>query len=328
MDTPADGPDGPVAQLEHRTAELLGKEAALFFPTGTMAQQVALRVHSERRGRKSFAAHPQTHLVVWEEQGYNVVHELRFHPVGDRNSLIRTEDLAGVREPLAALVLELPQRDIGGQLPIWEDLQEQTEWARQRGAAVHLDGARLWEAQTFYERPFAEIAGLFDSVYVSLYKALEGVRGAVLAADTGTVAEAAVWRQRLGGSIPDAWPLAAAAMLGLDEVLPRMGVFRDHAVALAAAINADGAAHTVPGRPQTPLFHVHLPAAKDDVERAGAQLVAERGIQIFGRVRSSPDSRRCSFEVTVGENAMEFTPDEIVELVRDLLKRASASPID
>jgi threonine aldolase len=326
--TPANGPDGPVAQLERRIAELLGKEEALFFPTGTMAQQVALRVHSERRGRKAFAAHPQTHLAVWEEQGYSVVHGLRFDAVGDRNSLIRTEDLAGVREPLAALVLELPQRDIGGQLPAWEELQEQTGWARQQGAAVHLDGARLWEAQTFYERPFAEIAGLFDSVYVSLYKALEGVRGAVLAADTGTIAEAAVWRQRLGGSIPDAWPLAAAAMLGLDEVLPRMGVYRDHAVALAAAINADGAAHTVPGRPQTPLFHVHLPVAKDAVERAGAQIVAERGIQMFGRVRSSPDIRRCSFEVTVGENAMEFTPDEVVELIRDLLKRASASPID
>ena len=78
---------------------------------------------------------------------------------------------------------ELPQRDIGGLLPAWDDLREQVVAARERGAATHLDGARLWEAQPFYGRPHAEIAGLFDSVYVSLYKGLQGVRGAVLAAD-------------------------------------------------------------------------------------------------------------------------------------------------
>jgi threonine aldolase len=320
-DTPADGPDGPVAQLENRICQLMGTQAALFFPTGTMAQQVALRVHAERRGRTAFAAHPQTHLAVWEKQGYSVVHGLRFHPVGDPNALVTLEDLAAVSEPLGAVVLELPQRDIGGQLPTWEDLTAQVSWARQRGAATHLDGARLWEAQTYYDRPFSEIAGLFDSVYVSLYKGLEGVRGAVLASDADMISQAAVWRTRLGGSIPDAWPLAAAALHGLDEILPRMPSFRDHAVALAAAINADGAAHTVPERPGTPVFHIHLPAAKDAVDRAGDELIAERGIQMFGRVRSSSDPCRCSFEVIVGQNAMEFTVDEVISLVHDLLRR-------
>jgi threonine aldolase len=265
---------------------------------------------------------PQSHLAVGEEHGYSVVHGLRFHAVGDRHEPMTLSSLRQVGEPLAAVLWELPQRDIGGELPTWEELEEQVDWAGQRGAAVHLDGARLWEAQTYYERPFAEIAGLFDSVYVSLYKGLEGVRGAVLAADAETIAAASVWLTRLGGAIPEAWPLAAVALLGLDDVLPRMAEFRDHAVALATAINADGVASTVPNPPKTPLFHVHLPAPKAAVEQAGAELVAEHGIQLFGTVRSSPDNRRCSFEVVVGENAMDFTPEVVVELIGELVKRA------
>ncbi|MCO1656349.1 threonine aldolase [Pseudonocardia sp. S2-4] len=323
-DTPPDGPDGPVAVLERRIAGLLGTPSALFLPSGTMAQQVALRVHAERRGRRAFAAHPQTHLAVWEGQGHAVVHGLRLHPVGDRNAPLTLEALAEVAEPLAALVLELPQRDLGGRLPGWAELTAQVAWARDRGAAAHLDGARLWEAQTGYDRPLSEIAGLFDSVYVSLYKGLQGARGAVLAGDDELVAHADVWRRRLGGRIPDAWPLAAVALLGLDELLPRMPAFRDHAVALAAALNADGAARTVPEVPPTPLFHVHLPAAPGAVERAHAELLAETGVQLFGYLRSAPDPGRCSFEVSVGENAVELAPDEVAALVRELVTRAAA----
>jgi threonine aldolase len=233
-------------------------------------------------------------------------------------------DLAAIGEPLAAVLWELPQRDLGGLLPEWDDLVEQVAVARAGGAAAHLDGARLWEAQTYYRRPFEEIAGIFDTVYVSLYKGLLGTRVAVLAGDAATVAAAGVWRTRLGGAIPDAWPLALTALAGLDTIPPRMPAFRDHAMAIAAAINADGAARTCPEPPQTPLFHVHLPAPRSAVERAGAAMLAERGVQLFPRVRSLPDPGRCAFEITVGENAMEFTPEEVAGLIRELLDRAAA----
>ncbi|WP_433513318.1 threonine aldolase family protein [Nonomuraea sp. CA-143628] len=325
-DTPEAGPDGPVAVLERRLADLLGKEVALFFPSGTMAQQVALRVHADRRGRRAFAAHPQSHLDVWEEQGYNAVHGLRLRRTGDPYELMTASDLtAAISEPLAAVVWELPQRDLGGLLPEWEDLYEQVALVRTAGAAAHLDGARLWEAQTYYRRPFDEIAALFDTVYVSLYKSLQGVRGAVLAADAETVRAAEVWRQRLGGGIRDAWPLALAALVHLDDLAARMPAYHEHAIAIATAVNADGAARAHPSPPQTPMFHIHLPAPKRAVERAGAEILAEHGIQLWGRVRSAPDPGRCSFEVSVGENAMEFTPDEVVALIHDLLARAASA---
>ena len=322
-DTPPHGPDGPVATLERRIAALLGKEEALFFPSGTMTQQVALRIHADRRGRRAFAAHPQSHLEVWEHRGYAVVHGLHCHPAGDRHRLMDHDDLMAVGEPLAAVVWELPQRDIGGQLPQWEDLVAQTTAVRDRGAATHLDGARLWEAQTCYARPFAEIAALFDTAYVSLYKGLQGTGGAVLAGSADVLAEARIWRRRLGGDVYDAWPLVLAALHGLDTRLPRLPAFRDHALAIAAAITADGVARVVPDPPQTPLFHIHLPVGPAAAERAASALLAETGVELFRRTWSAPDPHRCAFEVTVGENAMAFTAEEVVDLLHQLLRYAA-----
>jgi threonine aldolase len=321
-DTELFGPDAPVAQLERRLAQLLGKSKALFFPSGTMAQQVAMRIHAERTGRLTFTAHPANHLDLWEQRGYSAVHGLRFQPAGNPWQLLTLDDLTQVAEPVAALLIELPQREIGGLLPSWDDLNAQVAWAREHGAAVHLDGARLWESQPFYNRPHAEIAGLFDTVYVSLYKGLEGVRGAVLAGDDDTIKQAEVWRQRLGGAIPDAWPLAVAAWIGLDDILPRMATFRDHAVAIAAALTASGVATVVPQPPQTPLFHILLPVEAAAATQARDDLIAERGVQVFSRVRGESVPGWCGFEITVSENAMEFTPDEVVELIDEVVKRA------
>jgi threonine aldolase len=84
--------------------------------------------------------------------------------VGDARALITRADLSAIHEPVAALLLELPQREIGGLLPPWEELAAQAEWARAHGVALHMDGARLWESAPFYERSYAEVAALFDSV--------------------------------------------------------------------------------------------------------------------------------------------------------------------
>jgi threonine aldolase len=317
------GDDAPVAQLERRVADLLGKPKALFFPSGTMAQQVALRIHAERTGRPTFTAHPLNHLDLWEQRGYAAVHGLRFQPAGDELRLLTTDDLHEVREPVSALLIELPQREIGGVLPTWDDLNAQVNWAKERGAAAHMDGARIWEAQPFYDRPHAEIAALFDTVYVSLYKGLEGVRGAVLAGDADTVDEAAIWRHRLGGAIPDAWPLAVAALLGMDEVLPKMAAFRDHAVAVAAAVTQKGTASVLPDPPQTPMMHVLLPVPARAAEQARDAILDETGVFLFPKARDESVPGRSRIEISVGDNAMAFTPDEVASLIEDLVRRAT-----
>ena len=242
-------------RVERRVAELLGKEAAAWFPSGTMAQQIALRIHADRRGRRAVAFHPFCHLDTHEERGYAVLHGLHAVLLGTRDRLLTPADLEASAEPIAALLVELPQRDLGGQLPPWDELAELCELARERGAAVHLDGARLWQCGPYYGRELAEIAALFDTVYVSLYKDLGAGAGCMLLGPEDVIAEARVWRIRHGGRMFRAGQYFEAAERGLDEVLPAMPRMVERAQELAAALVALGA-EVIPDPPQTSMFHV------------------------------------------------------------------------
>src|SRR3954469_17880537 len=134
------GEGGVVAELEAEITAVLGLPAAVYLPSGTMAQQAALRVHAGRRGRRTVVFHPECHLDQHEGRALERLHGLVARPVGDRHRLLDLADLTAVAEAPAALVIELPQRDLGGQLPPWDQLREQVAWARERGAAAHLDG--------------------------------------------------------------------------------------------------------------------------------------------------------------------------------------------
>src|SRR6266700_1199833 len=171
-----------INHFEAEVAALLGKEAAVFMPSGTMCQQIALRIWCDRRKVSNVAFHPTCHLEIHEQHGYQRLHNLQSILLGSPYRLFTLDDLKNVKEPLGALLIELPQREIGGQLPSWEALAEIISWGREQGIPMHLDGARLWESQPFYKRSYAEIAALFDTVYVSFYKILGGIAGAVMAA--------------------------------------------------------------------------------------------------------------------------------------------------
>jgi threonine aldolase len=313
-----------IERLEGRIADLLGKEAAVFMPSGTMAQPIALRIWSERRGVGTVAFHPTCHLELHEERAYERLHGLHAKLVGDPNRLITLDDLEALREPVAALLLELPQREIGGLLPSWDDLCAQVAWARERAIALHMDGARLWEAQPFYDRPHAELAGLFDSVYVSFYKGLGGIAGAALAGDAALVAEARVWQRRQGGNLVTLQPFVVAAELALDERLDRMPVHAAHARALAAALAEVDGLEVVPDPPQTPLFHVLLRGDRERLADAALGLAEERKVFLFADpgTTTSPSWQR--HEVMVGEVTLALEPAEVAELYAEVLARAGA----
>ncbi|HSP73838.1 MAG TPA: beta-eliminating lyase-related protein [Gaiellaceae bacterium] len=308
-----------VEGFEQRVAELLGKEAAVLMPSGTMAQQIALRLHCERAGRQTVAFHPTCHLELHERSAYSHLHGLHAALLGERDRLIRLSDLEELGEPIGALLLELPQREIGGLLPEWDDLVAQTSWAREHGAAVHLDGARLWESGPYYERPYAEIAALFDTVYVSLYKSLGGFAGCLLAGPAGFVAEARIWQVRHGGRLFHLFPVAVSGGLGLDRLLPRMPEFLAHARALTAALREVPGVAVVPDPPQTPLFHLHLQGDDVAITERALDIAGRRRVWLFRNLQPTALPGVHKLEITVGEPALAIPPDEAAELFAELL---------
>ena len=313
-----------IERLEREVAEILGKPAAVFMPSGTMAQQIALRIWSERRGTRTVAFHPTCHLEIHEERGYQWLHGLHARLVGDPNRLIGLEDLEAVREPVAALLLELPQREIGGLLPEWDELRGQSAWAREREIAMHLDGARLWEAAPYYDRPHAEIAELFDSVYVSFYKGLGALAGSALAGDAALVGEARVWQRRHGGNLVTMHPFVVSVEQALDERLQRAPAYLAHARALAAELATLDGLEVVPDPPQTAVFHLLLRGARERLSDAALDVAEERGVFLFGdpSTTTSPSWQR--HEVMVGEVTLALEPVEVRDLYAEILERASS----
>jgi threonine aldolase len=213
-------------------------------PSGTMAQQIALRIHCEHRNVKTVALHPQSHLVVSEDDALRRLQGLEPIAVGDRNRLYSLADLKAVPERLGAVLLELPERNIGGALRPWNEVAEIAQWTRENGIALHLDGARLWESQPYYAMPLDEIASAFDTVYVSFYKILGAVSGAVLAGPKTVIDEARSWQWRHGGRLVQQYPAIVSARLGLKRYLPRVPHYCARARAIASILSEfDGQRH-------------------------------------------------------------------------------------
>jgi threonine aldolase len=313
------GDGGVVTTLENEVRELLAKPAAVFMPSGTMIQQIALRIHADARTSRVVAFHPTCHLELHEDKAYQRLHGLVGRKVGNPRELITLADLQAIKEPIAALLLELPQREIGGQLSAWKDLVAQTGWAREHGAAVHLDGARLWECGPFYRRPLSEIAGLFDTVYVSFYKGMAGTAGGILLGDEELIAEAREWRHRHGGRLFNLWPYAASALAGLRLRLPRIAKAYKHARAIAQALADVEGVQVVPDPPQTPMMHIHLRTTEEDFDAGLKKLATKHGLWAFGAstATDTPGVRRV--ELYTGDATLELTPAEIAAAVNELL---------
>ncbi len=313
------GDGGVVTMLETETRELLGKPAAVFMPSGTMAQQIALRIHADRTGRRVVAFHPTCHLELHEDKAYQRLHGLIGRPTGDPRDLMTIDDLTAIGEPLAALLVELPQREIGGRLPDWDDLVGAVTFARERGTATHLDGARIWESGPFYGRPLADIAGLFDSVYVSFYKGLGGIAGSMLLGDTSFIDEARAWRKRHGGTLYGLWPYAASGLAGLRTRLPKMPVYVEHARTIAETLSTIEGVQVVPDPPQTPMMHLHLRTTAETVVAGIRQLARDDGLWTWpgSMPADTPGTRR--LELTVGDASLAFSPRDVGAVVRALL---------
>jgi threonine aldolase len=317
-----------IKDFERDVAALLGKEAAVFLPSGTMAQQVALRVWADRMGSRTVAFHPTCHLEIHEQKGYELLHGLQGRLVGDRTRLITLDDLKATPGPLAVLLLELPQREIGGQLPAWSDLEAQVGWARDRNAAVHMDGARLWETAPFYQRSYAEIAGLFDSVYVSFYKGIGGIAGSALAGPTTFIQEARLWQRRHGGNLVQLYPFVLSARANLRRRLDKFPGYTQRAQSVARVLTAIPGIAVKPDPPQTNMMHVYMQGTSEALMTASLEIARTERVQLFRRMLSTGTPGVAAFELSIGDAAEALSDQEISGYFHRLMSASKATPAE
>jgi threonine aldolase len=304
------GGGGAVDLLERQVAELLGKPAAAFFVSGTMAQQAMLRVWCERRGSRRVAIPDLSHLLAHELDGPRLMHGLRFESLTEGRTTPTGDDLRAMTPGLGAALIELPLRDAGCVAPSWEDLVGLSEAARALGVPLHIDGARLWEIQPFYDRPLAEIAGLADSVYVSFYKGLAGLSGATVVGEEDAIGELREWRQRMGGQLYRMSPYAVSALVGLRDRLPRMGECVAWSHAFAAELVSLGL-RVNPEPPHMNTFEVFVDSPLPEVQERLARLMERERVQPSGPWVATDVPGITMTEVTCYESALGFDPAKV-----------------
>lgn len=306
------GEFGPVERLESELVELFGVEAAAFFPTGIMAQQAGLRVHTDRAGIRRVALPDLSHLLLHEEDGPRLLHGLELSLLTRGFEAPTARHLAAIPGRLGAVLAELPLREAGCLLPTWDDLAELSLACRARGVALHFDGARIWESQPWFGRRLPEIAALADSLYVSFYKGLGGMAGAALLGPADFIAEARLWRRRHGGTVYRLTAEAVSALVGLKDQLPVVADTVAWARAFAAELPSFISVQ--PGVPHTNQFLAYAPGDADAVNERLLALIEERQIG-FPAWQAAQEPGRINTEFAVSRAALKLDPVGMAALV-------------
>ncbi|MDX1623589.1 MAG: low-specificity L-threonine aldolase [Gemmatimonadota bacterium] len=303
------GDDPTVKRLEATIAERTGKEAGLFFPSGTQANQTAVALHTEPGTEALIEA--KAHIFHFEAGAPAALAGVQLHPVETSDGAIRVADLIGMVRPADAhfprtrlLCLENTHNGHGGRIYPIAEMEAVAEWARERGIAVHLDGARLFNAIAATGVAAGRWAACADTVSICLSKGLGAPVGTCLVGDAGAIEEARWIRKRLGGGMRQAGILAAAGIFALEENADRLA--DDHAAARAiaeAVAGLDGIAAD-PDRVETNIVLIGIePGGITAADLVDA--LAEESVAILP---VGPTTIRAVLHLDVPEDAAEEVP--------------------
>ncbi len=309
------GDDPTVRRLEHRIAELLGKESALFFPSGIMANETAIVVHG-RPGTEA-VVEATCHLVDWEEAAAAAWAGVQLRPVATPDGIL-TEDAvraairpAGNRyQPDTSLIcVENTHNAAGGKVMPLDTLRAIRAVADEHALPIHMDGARLWHASIAADVPLADFAAPADSVMVTLSKGLGCPVGSVLAGPADFIDRAWRVRRRMGGSMRQSGILAAAGLYALDHHLDRLA--DDHR---RASLLAELARRIEGIRPVPPDTNIVMLDLVDDRLDAAAVLdaMSEHGVRL---TMFSPTRIRAVTHLDLDDDDIHTAADVLARVV-------------
>ncbi|VTT99251.1 threonine aldolase : Threonine aldolase OS=Singulisphaera acidiphila (strain ATCC BAA-1392 / DSM 18658 / VKM B-2454 / MOB10) GN=Sinac_1144 PE=4 SV=1: Beta_elim_lyase [Gemmataceae bacterium] len=273
------GEDPTVNELELRTAALFGHEAALFVPSGTMSNQIAVRVHC--RPQDEVLLETTSHIYLWEAGGAAALSGVTCRTLDGRNGLldvsdfdgkVRPDDVHAVRTRLVSI--ENTHNRGGGTIYSPDAVAGIWKWAKQHGIAMHLDGARIWNAIVATGVPAATWGGMFDTVSVCFSKGLGTPVGSALIGPRDLIKQARRYRKLFGGGMRQAGFLAAACLYALDHHIDRLAEDHANAQILAAAVRDVPGLTLDPDTVETNLVWFEVSASLGTAREVGDRLKA------------------------------------------------------
>jgi threonine aldolase len=311
--------DPTVDRLEEKTASLLGKEAALFVPSGTMSNQICIKVHTQPGDE--LICDVNSHIYNYESGGPAVLSGVTCrtidgdHGIMDVSQLdgkVRADDVHLVRTRLVCL--ENTHNRGGGKIYPIEKIQGVSAWARKQGLRLHLDGARLWNAIVATGIAAVEWARPFDSVSVCFSKGLGAPVGSALAGPREFVRQARRIRKLLGGGMRQAGVLAAAALYALENHVARLAEDHRNARVLAQAIADTPGLHLDPPEVETNLIFFQVDRDLGTARDVAAAL-KQRGILVLV---TGPQRIRACTHLDVSPAQAEQAAEIIRQAVRQV----------
>lgn len=309
--------DPTVNRLEARVAELLGKEAALFVPSGTMSNQIAVKTHTQPGDE--LICDVNCHIYNYEAGGPAVLSGVSTRTLdGDCGILdvtqledkVRPDDDHQVRTRLVCL--ENTHNRGGGRIYPFEKIQAIHAWTQQHSLMLHLDGARLWNAVVATGIAAKKWAALFDSVSVCFSKGLGAPVGSALAGPREFVRRARRVRKLFGGGMRQAGALAAAALYALEHHVERLAEDHRNAQAIAQAIADTPAMRLVPPEVETNLIWFRVEREVDTAKDVAAAL-KERGVLVHA---AGPQTLRACTHLDVSAAQAERAAETIRHVSR------------
>ena len=283
------GDDPTVKELERRVAALAGKEAALFVPSGTMGNQIAVKCLTTPGDEVLLETH--SHINFFEQGGIAANSGCLSHPVETERGMLAPEDLAAALraddDHVARITLACVENTHnwhGGTVAPLDRVRELSAAARARGVRVHLDGARLWNASVATGVPIRDWAATADTVMMCFSKGLGAPIGSILVGEGATIGAARRVRKRWGGGMRQVGILAAACLHALDHHFERLADDHRRARALAAGIGRIPGLRVV--EPETNIVMIDLEHPALD------RVAALRGLKARGVLVSPYGSRR------------------------------------